>query len=428
VEAAFERSGPLRGELTVPGDKSISHRAAIVAALASGASSIRNFSPAADCASTIAVLHGLGVEARREGEVLVVEGCGDRGLEQPSGPLDAGNSGTTMRLLAGALAAMPLDVTMTGDSSLLERPMGRIIVPLSLMGASVSASDEKGHPPLRVRGGGLRGIEYAPPVASAQVKSAVLLAGLGASGRTSVDELVLTRDHTERILQLMGIDVRREGLAVTVKPGVPTAGDLQIPGDLSSAAFVIAAAVLCPGSEVSTRSVGLNPTRTGFLELLGAMGADIETKVEDDVWEPSGTIRARHGELRAIELSAEDVARSIDEVTLVALLATQARGRTEIRGAGELRHKESDRIKGTVESLKAMGARIEETADGMAVSGPCALRGTTVSARRDHRLAMMLALAGLIAEGRTIVRDWEWTGVSYPGFDEVLRELGAKVA
>ncbi len=426
MEATFGKSGPLRGDITVPGDKSISHRAAIAAALARGASSMRNFSPADDCASTIGVLRGLGVDIRHEGEVLVVEGRADLGFEQPSQPLDAGNSGTTMRLVTGALAPWPLDVTLTGDSSLLGRPMRRIIVPLTLMGARISSSDEDGHPPLRVNGGGLHGIEYAPPVASAQVKSAVLMAGLGASGETTVDELVLTRDHTERILQLMGIDVSREGLAVCVKPGVPVARDLDIPGDLSSAAFLIVAAVLCPGSEVNIRAVGLNPTRTAFFELLSAMGADIEITIQEDDWEPVGTVRARHGELNAIELSGEDVARSIDEVTLIALLATQAEGRTEIRGAGELRHKESDRIRGTVESLKEMGARVEETADGMVISGPCALKGAAVSARRDHRIAMMLALAGLVAEGRTVVSGWEWTQVSYPAFARVLQELGAK--
>lgn len=427
MQFAFGKSGPLLGDITVPGDKSISHRAAITSALARGTSSIKNFSPAEDCASTVGVLRALGVDVRHEGEVLVVEGRADLGFEQPSQPLDAGNSGTTMRLVAGALAPWPLDVMLTGDSSLLGRPMGRIIVPLTLMGANVQASDEEGHPPLMVDGGGLHGIEYAPPVASAQVKSAVLLAGLGASGETTVDELVLTRDHTERIFQLMGIDVSRQGLAVCVRPGVPVARELVIPGDISSAAFIIASALLCPGSEVSIRAVGLNPTRTAFLELLSAMGADIEIAIQEDDWEPVGIIRARHGELHAIELSSEDVARSIDEVTLIALLATQARGRTEIHGAGELRHKESDRIRGTVESLREMGARVEETADGMVISGPCTLKGAAVSARRDHRIAMMLALAGLVAEGTTVVSGWEWTQVSYPGFANVLKELGAKV-
>ncbi len=427
MKAAFEKSVYLRGEIKVPGDKSISHRGAIVGALARGTSAIKGYSPAADCASTLEVLEKLGVEVRREADALLVDGCADGGFREPDGPLDAGNSGTTMRLLVGVLASLPLTVTFTGDSSLLRRPMGRIIEPLSLMGARLSASDEEGHPPLRVAGGGLKGIHYSPPVASAQVKSAVLLAGLGASGKTAVAETVLTRDHTERLLKRAGIDVTTEGLTVSVEPGVPRALQIDVPGDFSSAAFLIAAGALCRDSEIEVRSVGLNPTRTGFLGLLGRMGADIEVLPdEDDSWEPRGTIRVKCAPLKGIQLSKQDVALAIDEVTLVALLATQAQGRTEIRGAAELRHKESDRIAGTVSALKAMGARIEETAEGMAVDGPCGLRGAPVSAGGDHRLAMMLAIAGLVADGRTVVDGWEWTRVSYPGFEEVLEALGAR--
>jgi 3-phosphoshikimate 1-carboxyvinyltransferase len=306
--------------------------------------------------------------------------------------------------------------------------MDRIIEPLSAMGADITASDADGHPPLQVKGGKLKGIEYRSPVPSAQVKSAILLAGLGASGTTTVVEPVPTRDHTERMLGRASIKIKREGASVTVQPGVPEAQDLDIPGDISSAAFLIAAALLCPDSDITVASVGLNPTRTAFLELLRKMGAVIDTTLDDtDDWEPSGSIRVRHGQLSAIELGPQEVAGCIDEVTLVALLATQAEGETRIRGAGELRHKESDRIRSTVDALGALGAKIEETGDGMVIRGPTSLDGTGVSAGGDHRIAMMLALGGLVADGRTVVSGWEWSEISFPGFVQVLIELGAEV-
>ncbi len=427
MEAVFEKSGPLQGEMTVPGDKSISHRAAIVAALARGRSRISGYSPAGDCASTLDVLRQLGVVVEREGDEVLVEGRADAGFIQPTESLFAGNSGTTMRLMAGALAAWPIEVTLAGDESLSRRPMQRIIDPLVTMGAGVAANDAEGHPPLRVVGGTLHGIDYSPPVASAQVKSAVLLAGLGATGRTSVREIAKTRDHTERILQTTGIGIHRDGLAVAIEPGVPEARDLVVPGDVSSAAFLVAAALLCPGSDVVIRDVGLNPTRTGFVDLLRRMGAHIEVALDEtSSWEPRGSIRAVYGPLKAIDVSPEDAALAIDEVTLIALLAARADGRTDILGAAELRHKESDRIAGTVTALRALGAQIEETPEGMAVEGPVELVGTRVSASGDHRLAMMLAVAGLVAQGRTFIEGWEWTKVSYPGFELALAGLGAK--
>jgi 3-phosphoshikimate 1-carboxyvinyltransferase len=428
MEAVFLKSEGLRGVVRVPGDKSISHRAAIVAALGGESFEIRNFSPAADCASTLGALREVGVDVSVEPGLLRVVGRADRGFKQPSAPLDAGNSGTTMRLLAGALASQPLDLILTGDESLRGRPMGRIIEPLTLMGASVQARDREGHPPLHIHGGKLKGVEYASPVASAQVKSSVLLAGLGASGSTTVIEPVSTRDHTERMLAHTGIEIEREGLAVTVKPGVPQGGNFDIPGDVSSAAFFIVAALLCPGSSITVSSVGLNPTRTAFLDLFKKMGADIEVKLEvDDGWEPRGSIFARYGGLNGVRVGSEEVARSIDEITLLALLATQAEGITEISGADELRHKESDRIRNTVSALDALGADIKETEDGMVVCGPSHLNGTAVSAGRDHRIAMMLSLAGLIADGRTVVKGWEWTDISFPGFTGILTGLGARV-
>jgi 3-phosphoshikimate 1-carboxyvinyltransferase len=418
MEAAFTKAGPLLGSIRVPGDKSISHRAAIVGALAGGLSTIHNYSTGADCASTLDVLRGLGVEIESGAGQLVVHGAGADGFGQPAGVLDCGNSGTTMRLIAGAVAPYGIDVTLSGDGSLMKRPMGRVIVPLTLMGAELSATDEEGHPPLRVKGGGLHGIEYSPPVASAQVKSAVLLAGLGAAGPTTVRELAPTRDHTERMLRRAGIDVMTDGLEVTLKPGVPKSIDIQVPGDFSSAAFFLAAALMCPGSRVTVTGVGLNPSRTFLLDMLKRMGASVETQSTpvDDATEPAGDITAEHGQLKALNVSPEDVAEAIDEITLVAMLATAAEGRTVITGARELRHKESDRIRSTVEGLRAMGALIEETPDGMAIEGPTALMGARVSSHGDHRIAMMLAVAGLAAHGETLVDGWEWTDISYPGF------------
>jgi len=422
LDATFTGGGPIEGEVTVPGDKSISHRAAIIGALADGRTAIENYSPAADCASTLGVLRSLGAGIDSQTGTVIIEGRGGSRLK-PGGALDCGNSGTTMRLMAGAVAPFETEVVLDGDGSLRRRPMGRIIVPLTLMGARINASDREGHPPLVLSGGGLTGIDYAPPVASAQVKSAVLLAGLGAKGPTTVEELAATRDHTERILERAGIRVSREGLAVTVEPGEPRPIEVRIPGDFSSAAFFIAAGVMCEGSSLRIEGVGTNPTRTGFLGIARRMGAHVEVTEAADAWEPTGSLAVRHSPLEAVEVSGEDVAEAIDEVTLVALLATAASGRTVIRGAGELRHKESDRIRGTVAGLRAMGARIEETADGMAIEGPVRLSGAEVDSRGDHRLAMLFAVAGLAASGTTVVHGWEWTDISYPGFAIELERL-----
>lgn len=424
---SFERSENLAGVVAVPPDKSISHRAAILTSLCKGKSRIENYSPAADCSSTLRCLRKLDARLSWEGVTLLVEGRGENGFDQPGEPLDCGNSATTMRLLAGALVGDTVEVTLTGDESLTRRPMGRIIEPLALMGARVEAEGEDYRPPLRIKGGKLKGIVYSPSVVSAQVKSAILLAGLKADGSTTVNEKVQTRDHTERMLLAMGIKVLSEGLSVTVEPGMPEPSEFDIPGDFSSAAFLITAALVCAGSEITINAVGVNPSRTAFLDMLNRMGAEIEVKQEaPDAWEPRGEITVKHGPLTAIEVDADDVAKAIDEMPLLALLATQAEGRTEIRGADELRHKESDRLRGTVEGLSTMGASIEETPRGMVIEGPCALDGTAVSSQKDHRLAMMLAVAGLAAEGRTDVQDWEWTEISYPGFHEVLRGLGGR--
>ena len=328
--------------------------------------------------------------------------------------------------MAGALAAFDLSITITGDESLLSRPMARIAEPLAMMGADVELA-ERGRPPIMLRGGRLKGLEYRPPVASAQVKSAVLLAGLGAAGHTTVIERAATRDHTERILVLAGIEVMRDGLAVTVNPGVPATFDISIPGDFSSAAFLMSGALLVKGSDVTIRGVGLNPTRTGFLDLLDRMGADFEIALDEEGYEPVGLMRVRGSELESIIVDARDVALAIDEIPLLALLATQAQGVTSISGAGELRTKESDRLDATAKTLRAMGADVEEGEDWLTIEGPVRLTGAAVSSGGDHRIAMMAAIAGLVADGTTTIEGWEWTDVSFPGFAGVLKSLGGEV-
>ncbi|MBN1288102.1 MAG: 3-phosphoshikimate 1-carboxyvinyltransferase [Actinobacteria bacterium] len=426
-----EVNGPcaVNGEISVPGDKSISHRAALLGSVSDGICRITGFSPAGDCASTLEVLRALGVKIRRDGSDIEIEGTAGRSFGEPVDVLDAGNSGTTMRLGCGLLASMPIQAIITGDESLRARPMNRIIKPLKLMGADINGNGESGCPPLEIRGGDLRGIEYSPDVASAQVKSAILLAGLQASGRTTVNEKAPTRDHTERMLRHMGASVLCDGTSVTVKPCVLSAVKLEVPGDMSSAAFLIAAGLACPGSSVKIKNVGLNPSRTGFLEILRRMGAGIELlERSEEGWEPRGTLKVKHSRLKAVDVTDVDVVAAIDEVMLIALLATQAEGVTRIRGASELRKKESDRIDGTVKGLISLGARVNETPDGMEIKGPCELGAAVLDSNRDHRLAMMWSVAGMLAKGKTVVTGWEWASVSYPGFEGALSSLGVNIS
>ena len=411
----------MRGRCRVPGDKSISHRAALLAALAPGRSVLRGFSSAGDCDRTLAVLAALGVEASRDGEVLMVQG--GRALREPAGPLHCGRSGTTMRLVAGTLAAAPFASTLTGERQLLRRPMARVAGPLRRMGAEVRLSSGD-RPPMSIRGGSLAGIEHVPDVPSAQVKSSVLVAGLHASGRTVVVEAGPTRDHTERLLEAMGAPIERSpGGRVCVERGTPSPLELDVPGDLSSAAFLVAAATLLPGSDLTVEGVGLNPTRTGFLDVLDRMGGAVERTVTYDALEPRGDLRVRHASLTGIRLLPEEVPGVIDELPLIGLLATQGEGITEVRGAGELRVKESDRIAGLVAGLNALGAYARGTDDGFVVRGPTRLREGRCDARRDHRLAMTFAVAGLIADGPVRVDGLEFASDSFPGFDELMGEL-----
>jgi 3-phosphoshikimate 1-carboxyvinyltransferase len=428
----------LSGRCRVPGDKAISPRAAILAALARGTSVVRGFSPAGDCDRTLRALLALGVRVEpsdgRGTRTVVVDGPGWEGLRPPPGPLDCGRSGTTMRLLAGVAAGLPVVSVLTGDDQLLRRPMDRVAEPLRRMGARVELGPD-GRPPLTVRGGELQGIEYRLPVASAQVKSCVLLAGLRASGWTTVVEDVPTRDHTERLLEAMGARVERPTSEPWLGPSLPgpvqvsvAAGpldplDLGVPGDLSSAAPIVAAAALLPGSDVLVEGVGLNPGRTGFLRILERMGAGLEVVPASDGVEPVGTLRVRHARLRGVTVTGPEVPAAVDELPLLGVLGTQAEGVTEVRGAAELRVKESDRIAGLVAGLRALGAAIEELPDGFVVEGPTRLRGGRCDARADHRLAMAFTVAGLVAEGPVEVVGMEFVGDSFPGFEEALRSL-----
>jgi len=414
----IEPAASVRGTFTLPGDKSISHRAAILGAMAEGETRVSNFSEAADCASTLACLRVLGVSVEREGARVTIRG----GLETwraPAGPLDAGNSGSTIRMLAGPLAGRPFRATLVGDASLSRRPLERVAAPLRAMGATLETTD--GHAPLTITGGALRGLTHELPVASAQVKTAVLLAGLSAEGRTTVREPVPSRDHTERMLPAFGARVERDGLAASVGGGTRLRGaTVEVPGDASSAAFLVVAALVLPDSEVRLEGVLLSPTRTAFVDVLRAMGGRVEATLERGEPEPVGSIVARSSTLRGIRIDPALVPSLIDEVPALAVAGAFASGRLEVTGAGELRHKETDRIAALARGLKAMGAHVEEQADGLAVAGGAPLHGARVDSEDDHRIAMALSIAALGARGATEVERGECVAVSFPSFYEVL--------
>ncbi|MEP6787845.1 MAG: 3-phosphoshikimate 1-carboxyvinyltransferase [Acidobacteriota bacterium] len=415
------------GSVRLPGDKSISHRAAIFAAIADGTTRIDNFATSADCSSTLECLKALGVNMRREGDAVIVDGVGKAGLRQPTGPLDCGNSGTTMRLMAGVLAGQPFDSTMTGDDSLRKRPMKRVIAPLTQMGAIVESSD--GTAPLVIGGGRqLTGIEYQPPVASAQVKSCVLLAGLFADGKTSVVETTPTRDHTERLLRWFGVNVDTEirpAGAVHSVSGTSNlqARDLTVPGDISSAAFFLVAAACLPGSDITMPNVGTNPTRSAILSVLERVGARLSPISEAvSIGEPAEAIHIQGGlapQDKTVILDGPIIANLIDEIPILAILGTQLDHGLEIRDAAELRVKESDRISAVVENLKRMGASVTEFPDGFKVERST-LHGAAIDSFGDHRIAMAFGVAGLLADGETEIIGAECADVSFPGFFETL--------
>jgi 3-phosphoshikimate 1-carboxyvinyltransferase len=412
----------LRGEVRLPGDKSIAHRYAILAALADGVTRITNYAPGADCASTLACLERLGVPVTRRGDEITLSGRGLRGLSAPRAPLDAGNSGTTMRLLAGVLAAHPFETTLSGDASLVRRPMGRIVEPLERMGARISTTN--GCAPLVIAGARLSGIDYTAPVPSAQVKSAVLLAGLQADGTTLVREMAPTRDHTERALAAFAAPPGRQANAVSVTGGTRLrAADLHVPSDISSAAFLAVAAAALPGSDLTLPDVGLNPTRTAILAVLRRAGAEVEAVIDrDEAFEPVGRVRIRHGSLGPLTIAPAEVPALIDELPALAAMAASG-GEIRVTGAAELRVKESDRIAALVAGLRALGADADEFPDGFHIRGRTPLRGGAVDSAGDHRLAMAFAIAALSASRPSVISGAEAVAVSFPGFFEILRSI-----
>lgn len=416
----------LVGSVRMPGDKSISHRYAMLAAIAEGPSEIHGFSASADCRSTLECLKQLGVKIECQEHTVVVQGAGLSGLRVPAASLDAGNSGTTMRMLAGILAGQPFRSVLTGDASLSRRPMKRVIDPLTRMGARIQSA-EGGLPPLEIEGGTLKPIRYELPVPSAQVKSAVLLAGLFAEGETEVIEPVATRDHTEIALEQMGADISRHGRTIAVRGYARLEGrKLYVPGDISSAAFFLVAALLVPASNLVIENVGLNPTRTAILDLLASMGGRVRVlNVEMVNGELLGNLHVEASRLQGGEIPPETVPGLIDELPVLAVLGTQTEQGLTFRGAAELRVKESDRIAVVAENLRRMGAEVEEFPDGLRVAGQQKLRGVEIETRGDHRIAMAFTVAGLIAEDPTLIRDSACVDVSFPDFFETLARVTA---
>jgi len=413
----------VKGIIEVPGDKSISHRAVMLGGISRGETVIEGFLLSEDCMSTITCLRSLGVETSVDGSNVRVCGKGLRGLKKPEKILDAGNSGTTMRLMSGILAGLDFISTITGDESLRRRPMKRIIEPLQSMGAVVE-SGEGGVAPLTIKGGSLKAIDYTLPVPSAQVKSAVLLAGLYASGTTRVIEKLPSRNHTELMLKEFGASIEVSGSAIEISCSELEGCKVSVPGDISSAAFFIAAAASIPGSELTVRNVGINPTRTGVIDVLADMGADIEfDNIRNTGREMAADIIVRGRQLHGVTIDASIIPRLIDEIPVLAAIAARAEGTTLIRGAGELRVKESDRLAVVVSELKRLGADIKELEDGIEVKGPGCLRGGRVNSHGDHRIAMALAVCGLFTDEKVIIEGKDCVKISFPGFFDILKSV-----
>lgn len=411
----------LKGTITIPSDKSISHRAVIFSALAKGTSVIENFSNGADCLSSLEVIKNFSVNAQfKDEKTLIINSTGI--LKAPEKDLYCGNSGTTMRLMSGILAGQNFNSVLTGDESLSKRPMGRVIEPLKLMGAII---ESEGRAPLKIYGQPIHAIDYISNLASAQVKSCVLLAGLHADGKTIFTEPYLSRNHTELMLSYLGANILSENNKITIRKSELQAKPIVIPGDISSAAFFIVAGLIVPNSEIILKNVGLNPTRTGILDVVKNMGVDIEIldkKVISN--EEVGDIKVKYSELKGCVIEGDIIPRLIDELPVIAVLATQAQGSTIIKNAQDLRNKESDRIKATVTELKKLGANIEETEDGFIVQGKSDLKGNAqVETYHDHRLAMSLYVAGLICEKPILINGFEWINISFPEFEELMNNL-----
>ena len=412
----------LEGSIKIPADKSISHRAIMFSSLAKGKSTIKNFSKGQDPNSTLKIFKQLGVEFNFiDEQTLTVVSPGK--FNSTDTPLDCGNSGTTMRLVSGLLAGIEVPAVLIGDESLSKRPMKRIIEPLSLMGANIQSTD--GHAPLIIQKAPLHSINYTSKLASAQVKSCILLAGLNTDGTTTVTEPSISRNHTELMLKYMGADINTNGKTVSITKSTLEPKTIEICGDISSAAYFIVAALIVPGSDVILQNVGLNPTRTGILEVCRAMGADIEILNQTiKAGEPVGDIRIKYSSLKACNISGETIPKLIDELPVIAVLATQAQGETRITDAKDLRNKESDRITVTVNALKKLGANIEELDDGFVIQGKTQLRGgVSLETFHDHRIAMSLFVAGLICPQEILIEGFEWAGISFPEFEELFNSL-----
>lgn len=423
----FKRSAPLRGEITVPGDKSISHRAVMFGALAKGTTSITNFLKGADCLSTISCFEKMGIEIEQLPSEILIHGKGLHGLNAPETILDAGNSGTTTRLLSGILAGQAFCTTLTGDASIQKRPMTRIITPLSQMGGKIESLSDNGCAPLKITGHSLKPIHYLSPVSSAQVKSCVLLAGMYADGITKVTEPYLSRNHSELMLRSFGADVISEGTTAAITGNPVLEGQkVIVPGDISSAAYFIAAGLLIPGSEILIKDVGINPTRDGILKVCADMGADIQLLNKREYGkEPVADILVKHSELKATVIEGALIPTLIDELPMLAVMAAFAQGTTVIRDAQELKVKESNRLDIIVQHLSAMGADIIPTEDGMEIHGGKPLKGAVLDSYMDHRIAMSFAVAGMAADGETEILNASCVDISYPEFYRDMAAISA---
>lgn len=421
----FNKISHLRGEITVPGDKSISHRTVMLGALSKGTTEVHNFLQGADCLSTIDCFKKMGINIEFNKDFLTIKGNGLYGLSKPASVLDVGNSGTTTRIMSGILAAQSFETTLNGDESIQRRPMGRIIEPLSQMGAAIESIRNNGCAPLLIKGSRLHGIHYISKVASAQVKSAVLLAGLYADGETSVTEPYISRNHTEIMLNYFGGNVKTIETTATVTPNPTLIGQkVTIPGDISSAAYFIAAGLIVPNSEILIKNVGINPTRDGIIRVCKQMGADISLLNESNAnGELTADIFVKSSELNGIEIKGGVIPTLIDELPIISVLACFAKGRTIIKDAAELKVKESNRIDVCVNNLKSMGADVTATDDGMIINGRNELHGAVIDSKLDHRIAMSFAIAALMAKGTTSITNAECVNISYPGFYSDLKML-----
>lgn len=425
MPAVFRKTNNLKGEIDVPGDKSISHRSVMLGSLAKGTTEVEHFLDAADCNSTIKCFKAMGIEVEKfENDRIIIHGKGLHGLNAPAEALDVGNSGTTIRLLSGILSAQNFNTRISGDDSICRRPMGRIIKPLSMMGANIVSKEGNDCAPLIITGSNLHGIDYESPIASAQVKSAILFGGMYAEGETSVNEPYVSRDHSEKMIKYFGGDIKQIDTKCIITPEPKLEGQkVIVPGDISSAAYFMIAALITEGSEVLVKNVGINPTRDGLIDVIKMMGGNIELLNRKDEMEPCADILCKSSSLKGITIGGSLIPRLIDEIPIIAIMACFAEGTTVIKDAQELKVKESNRIDVMVEGLQRMGADITSTDDGMIINGGKPLKGSVIGSRHDHRIAMSFAIAGLASEGKTEIVGSECVNISYPRFYQDLESL-----